>query len=90
MTLKLSDYIVIDSLHVQSSSSCYFFSVVNCGDIAEPQNGHVKIDNTRYQGTARYGCNAGYELSAGADAVRNCQSNGQWSGTPPHCIGRFF
>ena len=64
-----------------------FFSVVSCGDIAEPQNGHVNIESTRYQGIAKYECNTGYELS-GSD-VRKCQSNGHWSGSPPQCIGRL-
>ena len=57
-------------------------------EIPNPKNGHVHVESTRYQGIARYECNTGYELS-GQD-VRKCQGNGQWSGIPPQCIGKFF
>ena len=73
---------------IQSFFLCYLFTVVRCVEIAEPQNGQVNIESTRYQGIAQYECNTGYEL-VGED-VRKCQINGHWSGTPPQCIGKFF
>ena len=72
-------------LHL-SSSFWYFFAVLNCVKIAKLQNGQVNIRST--QGIAEYECNTGYELVG--ENVRKCQVNGDWSGTPPQCIGKII
>ena len=58
--------------------------------------GGVRIANgdTCYTGTnpnsepphsAQTFCDVGYELNYGS-AVRTCQSDGTWSGSPAHCV----
>ena len=56
----------------------------DCGDLDDPENGWVHIaPDTLLGAVALYRCKLGYQLSS--DDERNCQANGQWSGTAPTC-----
>lgn len=69
-------------------SGC-FLSGINCtSEIAVPRNGYITVEDYHYEGIVSYICDSGYEVSG--SAVRQCQSNGLWSGAPPRCIGMFI
>lgn len=61
-------------------------TAVNCGPLNNPLNGQVSLTGTTFIHMATYSCNSGHILTGG-DAVRECQSDGTWSGEAPMCIG---
>ena len=71
------------------SVSIYSFpadSAVNfCGDPGTPTNGQRSHFRTTPGYVVTYTCDVGYTLQ-GSNS-RTCQSNGQWSGSVPQCIG---
>lgn len=57
--------------------------LVDCGDLPIPSDGMISYTSGTLLGSiATYSCNLGYVL-IGDDAVRTCDSNGQWSGNQP-------
>lgn len=66
---------------------CVFppISVISCGDLGTPPNGHKIGTLTVYGATAIFSCNTGYTLVG--SRVRECMSNGLWSGTQVQCLG---
>ena len=48
--------------------------------------GKVTTGNTAGD-TARYFCNSGFQLTG--NAMRTCESDGQWSGSQPKCTRTF-
>ena len=54
------------------------------------RNGAVNTDlGVSIEGAiATYTCNSEYELNTTSNLSRVCQSNGQWNGTDPTCIGK--
>ena len=62
-------------------------SVVDCGSPPPSGNGSpgVPTPDTTYQGTVRYTCDSGYEVSNGiTTATATCMANGMWD-TVPTC-----
>ena len=76
----------IHLFHVIMSTS----SDIDCGDPGIPKYGqrHGSTLSTVYTSEVRYSCRSGYTLQ-GSDSI-TCQSNGEWSGSPPQCNGRFI
>ena len=64
-----------------------FILAVQCPPLSDPENGAVSITGTGVGDTATYTCNNGYEIS-GSD-TRICRLNGEWSGSPPTCEGKY-
>lgn len=60
-------------------------TVVDCGQLPAPENGVIDSNLTTFNSTARYSCDAGYELFG--DLSRTCLANGNWSDSQPSCIG---
>ena len=56
---------------------------VDCGALTAPTNGNVGAASTTFGSLAVYSCNDGFML-VGSN-MRECQSNGTWSGTTPSC-----
>ena len=62
---------------------CHVNAVVNCGQLQAPTNGIVRVSGSTEGSTATYSCISGYSLVG--NILRQCQSNGEWSGTQPFC-----
>ena len=60
-----------------------YFTV--CDYLSAPVNGSVISNGTGVDDTARYYCEYGYNLIG--DSIVTCQSNGDWSRSPPTCNG---
>ncbi|XP_032436521.1 CUB and sushi domain-containing protein 2 [Xiphophorus hellerii] len=58
--------------------------IVSCGDLGTPPNGHKIGTLTVFGATAIFSCNTGYTLVG--SRVRECMSNGLWSGTQVQCL----
>ena len=66
---------------VPRKSLTYNFAVVDCGLLADPENGQVDISNgTVFQSTATYTCSVVTSSSS-----RTCGADGLWSLTEPTC-----
>ena len=66
-----------------------FLTVVDCGTLNDPANGHVShTAGTTFGQTATYTCNTGYRLVG--DSNQTCQATGRWSGSAPTCQGMFL
>ena len=63
----------------------FVVTVINCGGLCNPDKGTVLISSSTAGGVATYYCNTGYELEG--NSRRECQSDGDWSGTDPTCQG---
>ena len=62
--------------------------VVNfCPPLQSPANGLVVQLGSDTGSVARYSCDEGYTLDG--NAVRVCQSSGEWSGTDPTCESKL-
>lgn len=64
---------------------CFLISVISCGDLGTPPNGNKIGTLTVYGATAIFSCNTGYTLVG--SRVRECMSNGLWSGSQVQCLG---
>ena len=63
-------------------------SDIDCGFPDSPKNGQLRGHiNTLYTSKVTYLCHTGYTLQG--SNTRTCQSNGNWSGSVPQCIGMF-
>ena len=62
-------------------------AVVDCGDPGTSANSQRTLSSTIYNFVVTYTCDEGYTLH-GSNS-RTCQSNGQWSGSVPQCIGKL-
>ena len=71
----------------------YLFSVscvVDCGPLDPPLNGFIFINSTTIGSEAIYTCGPGFAivpLSESGEVTRVCESNGNWTGEEPLCIG---
>ena len=61
--------------------------IVDCGILQNPSNGYIELSGTEEGSTATYHCNEGYELEG--NQIRECGSDGMWSGEEPTCEGEF-
>lgn len=61
-------------------------AAVDCGRLSVPLNGSSYGDLTVFPESIRFSCNIGFIMSG--SRVRNCQSNGTWSGTDTICNGK--
>ena len=66
-----------------------YICVVQCEELRYPSNGNISCSLINspmftYEDTCNFTCNTGYELTG--SNTRNCQSNGNWSGSPVSCI----
>ncbi|XP_069096987.1 sushi, von Willebrand factor type A, EGF and pentraxin domain-containing protein 1 isoform X1 [Pleurodeles waltl] len=57
---------------------------VNCGPPEDISHGFLNGSTFTFEGYIQYLCFPGYELQG--NALRQCMSNGFWSGTPPTCL----
>ena len=71
------------------SVSCTLASSdIDCGFPDSPKNGQLRaFVSTLYTGRVTYLCHTGYTLQG--SNTTTCQSDGQWSGSVPQCIGTF-
>ncbi len=58
---------------------------MDCGRLADPDNGRVQFSVTTFGSVATYTCTKGYIIFG--LVTRACQSNGRWSGEAPVCKG---
>ena len=65
---------------------CFSYVAVDCGTLLSPDNGAISLTGTTFMNTATYSCNVGYTLING-DQIRECRSDGTWSGMQPVCQG---
>ena len=73
----------LHSLHV-IYNAFIFLTVVDCGTLNDPVNGHVShTAGTTFGQTVTYTCTTGYNLVG--DNTRTCQAAGVWSGSGPTC-----
>ena len=68
-----------------------FSSSVTCLPLTSPDNGSIECslgdDGTSIEGSSCiYICDEGFEISG--TIIRECQSNGSWSGDEPTCERR--
>ena len=61
---------------------------MRCGNLPEPRNGDVRVSGNKVGATAMYTCDAGFRLKG--DGVRECQSNGKWSGSELTCQSNSY
>ena len=61
----------------------YTNAVVVCDELQAPSNGIVRVSGSTEGSTATYSCISGDSLVG--NSQRQCQSNGEWSGTQPFC-----
>lgn len=66
-------------------TECIDTSLVTCPSLRNPIDGRVTIMSNQFQGGAIYSCDSGFSLVG--LVVRTCVISGQWSGTPPTCLG---
>ena len=59
---------------------------MTCPEPVSVNNAVVTGTNYTYEGQLTYTCNVGYAVTTG-DLVRECQTDGTWSGDPPVCMG---
>uniref|UniRef100_A0A8C9TSU0 CUB and Sushi multiple domains 2 n=1 Tax=Scleropages formosus TaxID=113540 RepID=A0A8C9TSU0_SCLFO len=59
-------------------------TLISCMDLGTPPNGNKIGTLTVYGATAIFSCNTGYTLVG--SRVRECMSNGLWSGTQVQCL----
>ena len=67
-------------------SSLTVYLAGDCDDPGTPTNGQRSLSSTTYNSVVIYTCDVGYTLQG--SNRRTCQSNGQWSGSVPQCIGK--
>lgn len=60
-----------------------FFLFLDCGQVASPERGSVKVTGYYYLDTAAFECNPGYQL-VGQQKI-TCQYGGNWSEPFPTC-----
>lgn len=81
--MGIADYILI----ILDCNIIFVISVITCGDLGTPPNGNKIGTLTVYGATAIFSCNTGYTLVG--SRVRECMSNGLWSGTQVQCLGKI-
>ncbi|XP_023687916.2 CUB and sushi domain-containing protein 2 isoform X1 [Paramormyrops kingsleyae] len=59
-------------------------NIISCMELGSPPNGNKIGTLTVYGATAIFSCNTGYTLVG--SRVRECMSNGLWSGTQVQCL----
>ena len=75
------------TLFTKSCLLCtYMYTVVDCGDLDDPMNGRVSLDETVFESIATYTCDPGFVLVGNMERI--CQADGTWSGTEPTCEGQ--
>ena len=61
-------------------------AAVDCGELGNPNNGHVNVSSTLFTSQANYGCDEGYNLTG--EGIRTCESDGEWlPANEPTCEG---
>ena len=63
-------------------------TVVDCGELDNPNNGQVSLDGIIFGSIATYTCDTGFNLIG--DMERICQANGNWSESEPVCQSQFY
>ena len=65
----------------------FFVIAVRCDRLIAPTNGRVEAPLRTVNSQAIYFCDDGYFLQGPSSRI--CQSNGDWSGNAPVCVGEF-
>ena len=69
-------------------------TVAECPKLENPENGAFEYNSPMqdkeriWKSTATYKCNDGFVLRG--VSLRTCQSNQEWSGEEPFCLGTFW
>src|SRR4029434_10533953 len=66
----------------------FCLAVISCGELGTPPNGNKIGTLTVFGATAIFSCNTGYTLVG--SRVRECMSNGLWSGSEVQCLCETF
>ena len=64
-----------------------FLLAIQCEVPPNPENGRAVYASVSYNSLISYECTYGYMLIG--DSVRRCERNKEWTGTQPHCKGKF-
>ncbi|XP_064394225.1 uncharacterized protein LOC135341566 isoform X3 [Halichondria panicea] len=59
-------------------------TLVDCGNLRDPDNGQVSLSGTDFGSRARYRCFSGYTLQG--ETSRLCEDDGFWTGEAPICV----
>ena len=78
---SLNNYVVM-------SVFLFFFPVVGCGPLSNPNNGQVTVTDFTFGSEAHYSCTA--DCQPVGDSTRVCQADGSWSGSVPQCPGAYI
>ena len=66
----------------------FFLSAKDCGPISAPLNGTKRGEQTTYPSKVMFTCHDGFNLRG--SNVRQCKSDGEWSGVETSCQGKEF
>ena len=69
--------------------SCLSLSAVDCGILEPPLNGTVMLNSTLLDSVAMYTCDDGFAFEPMRSDSRICESDGEWTGMEPTCIGKY-
>ena len=65
----------------------HYYLAIQCEVPANPENGRAVYASVSYNSLISYECTYGYMLIG--DSVRRCERNKEWTGTQPHCKGKY-
>ena len=82
----VSGAILLKRLCIQNAL-CRIPTAIDCGPLADPENGQVNVPSSTFRSTASYTCDSGFNLVG--IQTRECQANEEWSDEAPTCERKF-
>lgn len=90
--IVINDSKIIILMNIHSCDLTIIFlslcTVADCGPLEDPSDGRVMFNSTKFNHSATYTCNDGFELEG--NRTRTCQANGEWSGSNSTCEGILY